>query len=222
MRFLLLLLALLPPVRAFAEDGVDRRLSDLAGQLAAHFQTDGELQLEWTRLDPGAAAATTLVVAEYPSTLAPQMVVRVRAVAADGVVSEVSLILRAQLWRDGWATREPSGRGDSVLPAAMDLRRYDALRERDAIAADPSLDLIFTRALPAGRLLGWRDVTRRPLVRRGELIEVAAADGPLIVTLRAVAMQDGGRGEVVRVRNPDSKKEFTAQVIAESRALVRF
>jgi flagella basal body P-ring formation protein FlgA len=34
-------------------------------------------------------------------------------------------------------------------------------------------------------------------------------------------MENGTAGEMVRVRNLESKKEFTAQVVADSRALVR-
>lgn len=65
-------------------------------------------------------------------------------------------------------------------------------------------------------------MVRRPLVRRGQSVEVLATDGNLIITLRALALQDAARGEPVRVRNPDSKKEFIALVVAESRASVRF
>ncbi|HEY0945616.1 MAG TPA: flagellar basal body P-ring formation chaperone FlgA [Opitutaceae bacterium] len=200
----------------------DAWLDTLTLELAAHFRTDGDLALEWARPRPVAPADAPLSVVEYPSALASQMLVRVRLTPADQPAVEAALFVRAQLWRDGWTPREPSARGETVRAESLDLKRFDVLRDRDGVPADPALDLVFARSLPAGRLLTWRDVTRRPLVRRGELIEVAASDGPLTVTLRAVAMADAGRGELVRVRNPESKKEFTAQVIAESRALVRF
>ena len=62
----------------------------------------------------------------------------------------------------------------------------------------------------------------RPLVRRGQPVDVVASDGALTVSLRAVALHDAARGESVRVRNPDSKREFVAVVTADSRASVRF
>lgn len=200
----------------------DAWLDTLTHEIAAHFRADGDLALDWARPRPAAPADAPLTIVEFPAALAPQMLVRVRLAPADQPVVETAVFIRAQLWRDGWTPREPSVRGATVRAPSLDLKRFDALRDRDGVPADPGLDLVFARAIPAGRLLTWRDVVRRPLVRRGELIEVAASDGPLTVTLRAVAMEDAGRGELVRVRNPESRKEFTAQVIAESRALVRF
>jgi flagella basal body P-ring formation protein FlgA len=70
--------------------------------------------------------------------------------------------------------------------------------------------------------VAWRDVVRRPLVRRGQDMEVVATSGALTVTLNGIALNDAASGESVRVRNPDSKKEFVAQVVSESRATIRF
>ena len=116
----------------------------------------------------------------------------------------------------------PVTAGARLDPSALDPRRFDALRERDCIPADPKLDLNFARNMPMGRLLAWRDVVRRPLVRRGQAMEVVVSSGALTVTLHGIALNDAARGESVRVRNPDSKKEFVAQVVSESRATIRF
>jgi flagellar basal body P-ring formation protein FlgA len=197
-------------------------LEALTFQLSDHFLPEGQLTLEWARPRPAEAALPAeLSIVNFPSTLSPQLLLRVRTATATGP-AEHTLVIRAQLWRDGWAAREPANRGEAVIRQSLETQRFDALRDRDAVAAAEDLDLIYARNIPNGRLLTWRDVARRPLVRRGQLIEVAATDGPLTVTLRAVALADAGRGEVVRVRNPDSRKEFSAQVVAEARALVRF
>lgn len=202
----------------FAEPWLD----ELAAQLSTHFLPEGQLTLEWARPRPAAASApATLEVLNFPASLAPQLVLRLRVAGEHGPV-EHSVIVRAQLWRDGYAIREPAVRDEPVIPSTLETVRYDALRDRDVVGASDDLDLVYTRSVPAGRLLTWRDVGRRPLVRRGQLIEVAASDGALTVTLRAIALADGGRGEIVRVRNPDSRKEFSAQVVAEARALVSF
>ncbi len=200
----------------------DPWLDALTYELLQHFGAEGELSLEWARQRPAEASTPVeLKVVAFPASLSPQMALRIRASTTSGPV-EHTVIVRAQLWRDGWTVREPSVRGETVSPSSLEPMRFDALRDRDAITATDDLDLVYSRAIPAGRLLSWRDVARRPLVRRGQLIEVAATDGPLTVTLRAVALADAGRGEVVRVRNPDSRKEFTAQVVSDARAQVRF
>ena len=76
--------------------------------------------------------------------------------------------------------------------------------------------------MPAGRLLTWRDIARRPLVKKGNIVEVSAADGLLLVTLKALAMENGAQGDTVTVRNPESQKTFAAIVVDENRVQVRF
>jgi flagella basal body P-ring formation protein FlgA len=74
----------------------------------------------------------------------------------------------------------------------------------------------------AGRVLTWRDITRRPLVRKGDVVEVSAGDGQLLITMKALAMENGAQGDTVTVRNPVSRKDFAAMVVDENRVQVRF
>ncbi len=201
----------------------DSWLAALTPLLIDRYQPSGDLVIAWSRPRPASAPATAiLALVNCPAELASQLLVNVRATDPAGHTTEHTLVLRAELWRDGWTLHEPAAVGDPVRVSKLDLRPFDALRERDNLVADPALDLNFARNVPAGRLLTWHDVTHRPLVRRGQPVEVSASDGPLTVTLRALSLQDAAQGETVRVRNIETNKEFTATVIAESRAIVHF
>lgn len=226
-----LLLALAALVRPLAAQSApsaaaqpnDPWLDTLSALLVDRYQLSGELQLAWTRGRPSNAPANAdLVIVQAPAEIAPQILVTVRATDSEGRSGEYTLVLRAELWRDGWILREPVANATPLDALAMDTRRFDALREREAIVADSSAELNFARNVPAGRLLTWRDVVRRPLIRRGQAVEVLATSGALTITLRGVALQDAARGESVRVRNPDSKKDIIALAVSESRASVRF
>lgn len=201
-------------------------LATLSALLVDRYHAVGELRLAWQRppsLEAPRAADLELVNA--PAVLAPQILVLVRARESSGRVTEHSLLLRAELLRDAWMLRQPATIGSPLQPTSLESCRVDALRERDVLvldAASAAPELDFARAVPAGRVLVWRDVIRRPLVRRGQPVDVVASDGSLTVSLRAVALNDAARGDSVRVRNPDSKKEFVAVVTDESRASVRF
>ncbi len=198
-------------------------LADVASQLSAHFRSEGELLLESVRPLhlPSSATPLAVEVLEFPVALASSMIVRVRVGATDSV--EHTLVVRAQLSREVWVTRAPSERDASFDPAQLDTRRVDVLRERDSIPVTESCaDYTFNRVVPAGRILAWRDVSRRALVKRGQVIEVSAVDGTLSITMKALAMENGAAGETVKVRNLDSKKEFNALVVADSRAQIRF
>lgn len=198
----------------------------LTRDLAAHFNFEGDLQLEFLRTwnSPDRVARDWQIqVTEYPAVAAPSMLLRCRILADGQSLGETTLTLRAALWRDAWVARQPLTNGETFDAALLETRRVDLLRERDALpAAVGDRTFIFTRGVQAGRLLTWRDVARRPLVKKGELVEVSAADGMLVVTMKALAMQNGAAGEVVTVRNLDSKKDFSAFVIDEKRVQVRF
>ncbi|MEY2878490.1 MAG: hypothetical protein RLZZ15_870, partial [Verrucomicrobiota bacterium] len=70
--------------------------------------------------------------------------------------------------------------------------------------------------------LTWHDLARRPLVKKGEVVEVSAQEGRLVVTLKALALENGAQGDTVTVRNPESQRKFAAVVVDENRVQVRF
>jgi flagella basal body P-ring formation protein FlgA len=201
-------------------------VAELSRHLAAHFNLEGELQLELLRpWSPPSRLAKTwdLEILEFPAVATSSMLLRCRAIGDGEPSPDWTLVLRASLWRDAWAARSPLANGDTFDPSFLEVRRVDLFRERDALpAAVGDRSYAMTRAVAAGRLLTWRDVGRRPLVKKGHLVEVSAVEGQLVVTMKALAMENGAQGETVTVRNPESRKDFAAMVVDENRVQVRF
>lgn len=204
----------------------DTLISCLSREVVAHFNLEGDLQLELVRAwTPPArvAAAWDLSVLEYPAMPSASMLLRCRVLADGEVAAETTFVVRATLSRDVWVARQPLTVGETFDPSLLETRRVDLFRERDVLpAAVGDHSFIFARSVATGRLLTWRDVTRRPLVRKGDLVEVSAADGLLLVTMKALAMENGAQGDTVTVRNPESRKDFAATVINENHVQVRF
>ena len=204
-------------------------IAALARDLSTHFNLEGDLQLELLRpWSPPARSAASWEVAilEYPSAPSASMLLRIR-ISADGKIIttavDSSLVVRGALWRDAWVARQPLTVGATFDPAVLEPRRVDLFRDRDVLpAATGDRSFIFARAVSAGRLLTWRDIGRRPLVKKGELVEVSAASGLLVVKMKALAMENGGQGETITIRNPESQKNFAATVVDENRVQVRF
>lgn len=198
----------------------------ITADLASHFNLDGELQIELLRTwNPSSSVASRwqIQITEYPTVATNAMLLRCR-VLADGVASgESTLTVRASLWRDAWVARQPLLNGATFDPALLETRRVDAFRDRDALPATVGdQTFIFSRAVNTGRVVTWRDIGRKPLVKKGDVVEVTAVDGFLSVTMKAMALQSGGQGEAVTFRNLESRKDFTAFVVDENRAQVRF
>jgi flagellar basal body P-ring formation protein FlgA len=166
-------------------------------------------------------AGATVSVVEFPANISAQFLLRVRTEVLGEASQEQTIVLRANLWRSGWRLRRPSQSGEMLDLSALEPVRIDVLRDRGALSSMPQGDYIFTRAVPPDRLLTWRDLAARPIVRRGQVVEVLAQSGPVSVSLKGMAMQDGARNETIRIRNLQSNREFTAQVTGESRAVIR-
>jgi flagella basal body P-ring formation protein FlgA len=198
---------------------------DLTRQLSEHYKVNGELRIELLRAwatPSDVNGPITVDLLEAPAVMNSNMLVRVHFQSGDKSLGETSLLVRAQLMREVWVARNPVSRNEQFDPSQLDTREIDALRERDTVAlSDGITDLTFNRPVPAGAVVTWRDVSRRALVRKGDVIDVSAVDGLLSINMKALAMESGAAGETVRVRNLESKKEFTALVTGQARAQVR-
>jgi flagella basal body P-ring formation protein FlgA len=76
--------------------------------------------------------------------------------------------------------------------------------------------------LRTGDTLTAASVEAPRLVRRGDQLVVRCVVGNLVIRLNGVAMSDGGRGQVIHVRNASSRETFLARVIGAHEAeLVR-
>lgn len=198
----------------------------LTRELSTHFNLEGDLQLEllrpWTP-PQRVARDWQLVITEYPAIAASAMLLRCRIVADGEPSDDLTITLRASLWRDVWSARQPLTHNMVFDTAALEVRRADLFRERDALPASVGdASFVFARAVQTGRTVTWRDVARRPLVKKGDMVEVSAADGNLVITMKAMALQNGAQGDAVTLRNMESRKDFTAFVIDENRVQVRF
>ena len=198
----------------------------LRADLTSHFNLDGDLQLELLRAwNPPAVVASDwrVIVNEYPSLAGSAMLLRCAWLADGAPAGEGIITVRAVLWRDAWVARQPLANGSAFDVSALETRRVDMFRDREAVPASVGDEsYLMARAVNSGRIVTWRDIARRPLVRKGDLVEVSAADGMLSVTLKALALQNGAQGEAVTLRNIESRKDFTAFVVDTNRAQVRF
>ncbi len=72
-------------------------------------------------------------------------------------------------------------------------------RKQDAL-----IGKVVRRTLLPGKPIPINAVREPHLVIQGYTVQIVFQDGPLVITGYAVALQSGGSGDVVRVRNVDS------------------
>ena len=109
----------------------DAFVAVLSRELASHFNLEGDLQLEllraWTPPQK-VARDWQVVVTEYPSVATSAMLLRCRILADGEPSGDLTITLRAALWRDAWAARQPLTHNAAFDPALLEASYLDPAR----------------------------------------------------------------------------------------------
>jgi flagella basal body P-ring formation protein FlgA len=206
----------------------ERLTAELEKDLTTRLGVAGELRLTLGRpWEPVRLPAEDLFLAvtELPvGGVSGAFFIRARASSGGTVVGEWQLPLRAQLSQEVWVAATRLERGQELDRSLLGVQKVDVLRERTPLipaTADPtSFDL--TQSIPAGRPLTTRDVVARPVVRKGQVVEVVARQRMLAVTMKALALESGAVGDLIKLRNVESRREFSGQITHENKVQVQF
>ncbi|GIX17122.1 MAG: hypothetical protein KatS3mg119_1308 [Rhodothalassiaceae bacterium] len=142
-------------------------------------------------------------------------------------------VARAQ-WPDGFGgsrETELAGRYEPLAPIPVLVRavaRGEVVRADDVtidwlpagrisrgllVSMDEVAGREATRSLRPGTPLRRGDLRRPVLVEKGAPVTMRLATGAMILTARGRAMEDGARGDIVRVLNPSSRRIVEGRVV---------
>jgi flagellar basal body P-ring formation protein FlgA len=112
--------------------------------------------------------------------------------------------------------------GDVIRKADIDWIEVEARHMRDSFvtSAESLIDQQVVRTLTAGRPVRTRDVRSRVLISKGSLATLTLTTNRMLLTVRVLAMSDGGLGETIRVLNTRSKKTIEGIVTGPGRIVV--
>ncbi|MDJ0838170.1 MAG: flagellar basal body P-ring formation chaperone FlgA [Acidobacteriota bacterium] len=92
-----------------------------------------------------------------------------------------------------------------------DYVRLDRLTD-DLVTPETLAGMCAKSIIRPGTVLTTRHVKPIAVVKRNEPITVIAKSGPLVITMRAVALETGGYGQTIRLKNPDTGKTLTGRI----------
>lgn len=191
-----------------------------------HVRERGELELRFVR--PFAPIQTPdealqLKVIDLPNSgVSPQFIARCELRAGDELISNFQINVNAKIWRDIWVARSQLLRGQPMTSADIGLERRDVLAFKDGLVTLPT-DLTsydIGENVPAGAIMTLRAFKQRPIIRRGKMIDAMIQDGSLQIAVKVEALEDGLPGQIVRVRNIKSRREFRGKVQDEETVAV--
>lgn len=113
-------------------------------------------------------------------------------------------------------------RGEAFTPENVGVR--SVLLTADHGQTLDRVDLILGQstvgALREGAVVRVGDVAPDVLVRRGQLVTVSCVSGSLVVRTVATATKDGVRGDMIALRNPETREVFYATVTGKQTASI--
>lgn len=199
----------------------------LEKQLRDRFSLEGELKLQttgpWGRIL--VPADYEITIADFPGGgMSSAFAVRCKLTANGEALGDFRVPLRAELWREVWVADGRLDRGRALDRSLVTAQKVDVLRERETLIpadVDPTIyDL--AQSVAPGRPLTRRDISERPVIHKGEVVDVVASQGAFAVRMKAQALENGIARELIKMRNLESRKDFTAEVINESKVQVHF
>jgi flagella basal body P-ring formation protein FlgA len=205
--------------------------SALVGMLTAALQRDevkdrGTLELHLVHPLPPALIpeeGVTLKITDLPPTgVSPAFLLRCELWNGTEHVSDWQLSVQARVWREIPVAAARLTRGQLLQDAPVQMERRDLLFCRDAFLNFPSPDgnLELTETIPPGMPILNRSVRVRPVLLRGKIVDGIYADGALTISLKVETLEDGQPGQVIRLRNPKTKREIYGKVQNEQTVLL--
>jgi flagella basal body P-ring formation protein FlgA len=121
-------------------------------------------------------------------------------------------------WRSVPVLKKTLERGMLITPQDVELVRLNMIKQPQDVA--DTLDDVLGRAvksrLNAGETLRKGLIDIPPLVPQGKQVVLVFRSGVLQATATGVALDNGLRGEIIRVKNESSKKVVRAKILNES------
>ena len=82
------------------------------------------------------------------------------------------------------------------------------------------LDHVSKRPLPAGRLIRMSDIRPQQLIKKGEFVTLHFINKTMSLSTRGISVEPGSRNQVIRIKNPRSKRIIEARVLGPNIAVV--
>jgi flagella basal body P-ring formation protein FlgA len=205
--------------RAFTE-------TDLLNLLTETLQRDyvkdkGELELRMTRSWSEVILPDeplTLKILEIPTSgVTPAFISRFEIRTAREGVGIWQANVQARIWREVWVAHSAIKRGESLASADVTRERRDVLPVREALAdfQTPDSQLEFAEPVIASAPLLNRVLKPKAVVHRGQAAQALFQDGALSVIMKVEVLDDGAPGQIVRARNPISRRDVRGKVLDE-------
>ena len=202
---------------------IEGQVRTAALELLASQHTDTEIDLSLNPINPALALAPCSFPLEirFPYTSSQRLTARVSC--AGSKPWSIFVTARVALWKQIVVAAEPISRGTLIRVQQLTLGRADTSRRADEYFSriDQVAGQRAKRTIGNQQPVMIRDLEPALLVSRGEQVVLEASRGGVQIRVKALALEDGRKGDQIRVQNLQSKREVYAEVVDSGRVLIR-
>jgi flagella basal body P-ring formation protein FlgA len=122
--------------------------------------------------------------------------------------------VEARLWREVLVAGGNLPRGLALKDAQLTRERRDVLKLREPLSDLPANPAAYELAeiVQAGSPLLSRALRLRPVVARGQIADAVVRDGVMVISIKVEVLEEGAPGQMIRVRNYQSRRELRGKV----------
>jgi flagella basal body P-ring formation protein FlgA len=164
------------------------------------------------------------LAAETTGTVSGKSSAGVRvSILLDGRPLQYAIVqYRLQLMGEVLVASHEIARNTVLTSADMKLERRDLYSIKGSALSDAAelTGRRVTRMLAAGTPLTDACTEPTPMVKKGQEVTVTVLASSIEVTASGIALQDGAKGEMIRIRNLQNKEEFQAKVVNETNVVI--
>ncbi len=150
-----------------------------------------------------------------PNPFRGPAVVRAEILVNERTEKVLTMTVDTRFYRDVLVTTRAVRRGTLFADDMVELEERDVTNLRYGYFSDVAAlsGMQARRPVGAGAVVNERHVELIPVVKRGDGITMMAQSPNMQISASGVALQDGGMGEHIRVKNTDSGKIVIGEVV---------
>lgn len=122
-----------------------------------------------------------------------------------------------------YVSSSPISRGEKIDATSIELKLMDSSKLRFGYITDKAdiIGMEASRRIAPDTVITPRMLNKPKLVKRGEKVQIIAEVDGIVIRVEGEALEDGAKGDMIRVRNTSSKKIIEATVIGPGKVKVR-
>lgn len=214
------------PPRHLEEAELRQLLTDLLNEAGGANGAEWELRFTrpWTPVSVPDEPLKVELLEPALNRITASSILRFEMRAGRRLVGVWQVPVHARLWREVVIAETALQRGQLLSEVAVAHVRRDVLALRDPLFELPLAAEAYELAesVPTGATLTTRSLRLKPVVFRGQTVNAIMGDSAMTIALKVEVMEEGVPGQLVRVRNLQSRRELRGKVKDEQTIAISF